>query len=152
MNSRELANSICARLEQHGYQALLVGGCVRDILLKRDPADYDVTTDATPAQVMELFPESVGVGAQFGVLLVPHDGNKVEVATFRSDVGYSDGRHPDQVVYARTPQEDVSRRDFTINGLLMKHDSSEVLDYVGGRADLSAGMIRAIGEPRTPVH
>ncbi len=147
MNSRELANSICARLEQHGYQALLVGGCVRDILLKRDPADYDVTTDATPAQVMELFPESVGVGAQFGVLLVPHDGNKVEVATFRSDVGYSDGRHPDQVVYARTPQEDVSRRDFTINGLLMKHDSSEVLDYVGGRADLSAGMIRAIGEP-----
>ena len=147
MNRRELANSICATLQQHGYQALLVGGGVRDLLLNRDPADYDVTTDATPAQVMELFPDSVGVGAQFGVVLVPRDGNKVEVATFRCDVGYSDGRHPDQVVYARTPQEDVSRRDFTINGLLMKHDSGEVLDYVGGRADLSAGIIRAIGEP-----
>lgn len=147
MNSRELANSICATLQQHGYQALLVGGCVRDILLNRDPADYDVTTDATPAQVMDLFPDSLGVGAQFGVVLVPRDGNKVEVATFRCDVGYSDGRHPDKVVYARTPQEDVSRRDFTINGLLMKHDTGEVLDYVAGRADLSAGVIRAIGEP-----
>ena len=146
MNSRELANSICATLQQHGYQALLVGGCVRDILLNRDPADYDVTTDATPAQVMELFPDSLGVGAQFGVVLVPRDGNKVEVATFRCDVGYSDGRHPDQVVYARAPQEDVSRRDFTINGLLMKHDTGEVLDYVGGRADLAAGVVRAIGE------
>jgi tRNA nucleotidyltransferase/poly(A) polymerase len=147
VNSRELANSICETLQQRGYQALLVGGCVRDILLNRDPADYDVTTDATPAQVMELFPDSLGVGAQFGVVLVPRDGNKVEVATFRCDVGYSDGRHPDQVVYARTPQEDVSRRDFTINGLLMKHDTGEVLDYVGGRADLFAGFIRAIGEP-----
>jgi poly(A) polymerase len=147
VNSRELANSICETLQQHGYQALLVGGCVRDILLNRDPADYDVTTNATPAQVMELFPDSLGVGAQFGVVLVPRDGNKVEVATFRCDVGYSDGRHPDQVVYARTPQEDVSRRDFTINGLLMKHDTGKVLDYVGGRADLSAGVIRAIGEP-----
>jgi poly(A) polymerase len=147
VNSRELANSICATLQQHGYQALLVGGCVRDILLNRDPADYDVTTDATPAQVMELFPDSLGIGAQFGVVLVPRDGNKVEVATFRCDVGYSDGRHPDEVVYARSPQEDVSRRDFTINGLLMKHDTGEVLDYVGGRADLSAGVIRAIGEP-----
>jgi poly(A) polymerase len=147
VNSRELANSICATLQQHGYQALLVGGCVRDLLLNREPADYDVTTDATPAQVMEWFPDSVGVGAQFGVVLVPRDGNKVEVATFRCDVGYSDGRHPDQVVYARTAQEDVSRRDFTINGLLMKHDTGEVLDHVGGRADLSAGIIRAIGEP-----
>jgi poly(A) polymerase len=126
VNPRELANSICATLQQHGYQALLVGGCVRDILLNRDPADYDVTTDATPAQVMELFPDSLGVGAQFGVVLVPRDGHKVEVATFRCDVGYSDGRHPDQVVYAHTPQEDVSRRDFTINGLLMKHDTRAV--------------------------
>jgi tRNA nucleotidyltransferase/poly(A) polymerase len=147
VNPRELANSVCATLQQHGYQALMVGGCVRDLLLHRDPADYDVTTDATPAQVLELFPDSLGVGAQFGVVLVPRDGNKIEVATFRCDLGYSDGRHPDQVVYARTPQEDVSRRDFTINGLLMKHDTGEVLDYVGGRADLSAGIIRAIGEP-----
>ncbi len=147
MNPRELANSICFRLQQRGYQALLVGGCVRDLLLKRDPSDYDVTTDATPPQVMDLFPDSVGVGAQFGVVLIPCDGFKVEVATFRCDVGYSDGRHPDQVVYTRAPREDVSRRDFTINGLLMKHDTGEVLDYVGGRSDLSAGIIRAIGNP-----
>jgi putative nucleotidyltransferase with HDIG domain len=147
VNPRELANAICATLKWHGHDALLVGGCVRDLLLKRDPADYDVTTDATPSRVMELFPDSVGVGAQFGVVLIPRDGIKVEVATFRRDVGYSDGRHPDQVVYASTAREDVSRRDFTINGLLMKHDTDEVLDFVGGRADLSAGMIRAIGEP-----
>jgi poly(A) polymerase len=142
-----MANSICDTLRSRGYQALLVGGCVRDLLLGREPADYDVTTDATPEQVMALFPESVAVGAQFGVILIPRDGLKVEVATFRSDVGYSDGRHPDSVVYSKTSQEDVQRRDFTINGLLMRHDSSEVLDYVGGQADLKARVIRAIGEP-----
>ena len=142
-----MANSICDTLRGSGYQALLVGGCVRDLLLGREPADYDVTTDATPEQAMALFPESVAVGAQFGVILIPRDGMKVEVATFRSDVGYSDGRHPDGVVYSKTPQEDVQRRDFTINGLLMRHDSGEVLDYVGGQADLKAKIIRAIGEP-----
>lgn len=144
---RELANSICEALRRNGYQALLVGGCVRDLLLGRDPADYDVTTDATPERVMELFPESIAVGAQFGVILVPRDGIKLEVATFRSDVGYSDGRHPDSVVYSKTPQEDVRRRDFTINGLLMRHDTAEVLDFVGGQADLKARIVRAIGEP-----
>jgi poly(A) polymerase len=147
VSSREVANSICEVLQRSGYQALLVGGCVRDLLLGRVPADYDVTTDATPEEVMKLFPESVAVGAQFGVMLIPRDGLKVEVATFRSDVGYSDGRHPDSVVYSKTPQEDVQRRDFTINGLLMRHDSGEVLDFVGGQADLKAKVIRAIGEP-----
>ncbi len=142
-----MANSICDALRRSGYQALLVGGCVRDLLLGREPADYDVTTDATPEQVMTLFPESVAVGAQFGVILIPRDGLKVEVATFRSDVGYSDGRHPDSVVYSKTPQEDVQRRDFTVNGLLMRHDSGEVLDFVGGQADLKAKVVRAIGEP-----
>ncbi len=142
-----MANSICDALRRSGYQALLVGGCVRDLLLGREPADYDVTTDATPEQAMALFPESIAVGAQFGVILIPSDGLKVEVATFRSDVGYSDGRHPDSVVYSKTPQEDVQRRDFTINGLLMRHESGEVLDYVGGQADLKAKVIRAIGEP-----
>ena len=142
-----MANSICEALRRNDYQALLVGGCVRDLLLGREPADYDVTTDATPEQVARLFPESIAVGAQFGVILIPRDGMKVEVATFRSDVGYSDGRHPDRVVYSKTPQEDVQRRDFTINGLLMRHDSSEVLDYVGGQGDLKAKIIRAIGEP-----
>jgi poly(A) polymerase len=144
---RELADSICEALHRQGYQALLVGGCVRDLLLKREPADYDVTTDATPEQVTALFPDGLAVGAQFGVILVPRDGMKVEVATFRSDAGYSDGRHPDRVVYSKTPQEDVQRRDFTINGLLMRHDSGEVLDFVGGQEDLRAGIIRAIGEP-----
>ena len=142
-----MANSICDMLRRNGYQALLVGGCVRDLLLGREPADYDVTTDATPEQVAKLFPESVAVGAQFGVILIPRDGLRVEVATFRSDVGYSDGRHPDSVVYSKTPQEDVQRRDFSINGLLMRHDTGEVLDYVGGQADLKAKIIRAIGEP-----
>ena len=147
MNPRELANSICEMLRRNKYQGLLVGGCVRDVLLGRAPADYDVATDATPVEVAGLFPESMAVGAQFGVILVPRDGMKVEVATFRSDVGYSDGRHPDRVVYSKTAQEDVQRRDFTINGLLMRHDTGEVLDFIDGQKDLKAGIIRAIGDP-----
>ena len=95
---------------------------------------------------MRLFPGSLDVGAQFGVVLVPGDKGKVEVATFRCDLGYSDGRHPDQIVYAKTAAQDVARRDFTINGLLMRHDTEEVLDYVGGEADLKNGLIRAIGD------
>jgi poly(A) polymerase len=147
VTSRDLANSVCETLQRNGYQALLVGGCVRDILLAREPADYDVTTDATPDQVLQLFPDSLAVGAKFGVVLVRCEDRKVEVATFRSDVSYSDGRHPDQVIYASTPQEDVQRRDFTINGLLMRHDTGEVLDFVGGQKDLQAGVVRAIGDP-----
>ena len=147
MTSRALANAICEMLARHKYQALLVGGCVRDLLLGREPADYDVATDATPVEVAGLFPESVAVGARFGVILIPKDGLQVEVATFRSDFGYSDGRHPDRVVYSKTPQEDVQRRDFTINGLLMRHDTGEVLDFVGGQKDLDAGVVRAIGDP-----
>ena len=146
VTAREMANSICEALRRSGYEALLVGGCVRDFLLGREPADYDVATNATPEKVMALFPEGVAVGAQFGVILIPRDGLKVEVATFRSDVGYTDGRHPDRVVYSKTAQEDVQRRDFTINGLLMRHDTGEVLDFVGGQADLKAETIRAIGE------
>jgi len=160
MTSRELAETICATLRSHGHQAYFVGGCVRDLGLGREPADYDVCTDARPERVQELFPRSIAVGAKFGVILVvardPQEQEQdaqqetveVEVATFRSDVGYSDGRHPDQVVYSRTPQEDVLRRDFTINGLLMDPASGEVLDYVGGRADLCARIVRAIGDPR----
>jgi poly(A) polymerase len=147
MQPRELANAICGRLLEAGFEAFLVGGCVRDLLLNREPADYDVATSARPDQVLELFPGGSAVGAQFGVVLVPQDGMKVEVATFRADLGYADGRHPDQVVYSLTPEEDVLRRDFTINGLLMRHDSGEVLDFVNGRADLGEGIIRAIGVP-----
>jgi poly(A) polymerase len=144
---RDLANSICKTLRSNGYQALLCGGCVRDLLLKRDPVDYDVATDATPEQVISLFPDTLQVGAKFGVILVEQDGLQVEVATFRSDTGYSDGRHPDSVIYSKSPQEDVQRRDFTINGLLMQPDTGEILDFVGGQADLNVGLIRAIGDP-----
>ncbi len=147
MKPRELANSICAKLRSSGYQALLCGGCVRDLLLKREPSDYDVTTDATPQEVMRLFPDSIAVGAQFGVVLVPHEELRVEVATFRADRGYSDGRHPDGVEYSKTPEEDVQRRDFTINALLMRPENEEVLDFVGGRADLQAKLIRTVGDP-----
>jgi len=133
---------------QAGFLAFLVGGCVRDLLLNREPADYDISTDATPDDVMRIFPKTYAVGAQFGVVLVAVDENEtVEVATFRSDVGYSDGRHPDEVRFTKSPQEDVQRRDFTINGLLLDPLTDEVLDYVGGRKDLEDGIIRTIGDP-----
>jgi len=164
---KEFATIIVRTLRDHGHQAYFVGGCVRDLLLGRPPADFDVTTDATPAQVMQIFPETYAVGAQFGVVLIPlpQDNNPempdadssdavptgkdhaVEVATFRSDIGYSDGRHPDQVIFSKSPQEDVERRDFTINGLLLDPITDEVLDFVGGRADLAAHIVRAIGDP-----
>lgn len=152
MDARQLAEHICRALRGAGHQAYLVGGCVRDILLGREPADYDVATDATPDRVQQIFPHSLAVGAQFGVIIVTEDvraadSPQVEVATFRSDVGYSDGRHPDRVVYATSAAEDVKRRDFTINALLLNPETKEVLDYVGGREDLRAGIIRAIGRP-----
>jgi poly(A) polymerase len=161
-NGKQHAISIIRTLRERGFQAYLCGGCVRDLLLDREPADYDVTTDATPDQVMRTFPETYAVGAQFGVVLVPlpessatenttsqasPKANVVEVATFRSDVGYSDGRHPDQVRYSKDPREDVARRDFTINGLLMDPISNEVLDFVGGREDLAGRLVRTIGDP-----
>ena len=159
---KDFATSIVQRLRQKDFQAFLVGGCVRDLLLGRAPKDYDVATGASPAQVMEIFPETYAVGAQFGVVLVPApvtlaardvasnvstNGLVVEVATFRSDLGYSDGRHPDEVRFSTDPREDVARRDFTINGMLLDPVSGEVLDFVGGRKDLEAGIIRAIGDP-----
>jgi poly(A) polymerase len=161
MTPRELAERICRTLRRSGHQAYLVGGCVRDLLLGREPSDYDVATDARPDQVQELFPESITVGARFGVILVTEKGVTVEdvsedatpggaqaeVATFRSDIGYSDGRHPDRVEYSQSPKEDVRRRDFTINGLLLDPETGEVLDFVGGREDLRAGLVRAIGTP-----
>jgi len=158
---KDFAISIIQTLRRQGFQAYLVGGCVRDLLLKREPADYDVATSATPAQVMEIFPDTYAVGAQFGVVLVPlpegervhGSGNlpsktqAVEVATFRSDLGYSDGRRPDEVRFSQDPREDVARRDFTINGMMLDPVTGEVLDFVGGRKDLEAGLIRAIGDP-----
>jgi poly(A) polymerase len=147
VSTRELAQSVCATLRSHGYQALLAGGCVRDVLLKRAPIDFDVATDAMPEQVIAIFPESLAVGAQFGVVQVFHGEFKAEVATFRADGDYSDGRRPDAVIYTKSPEQDVKRRDFTINGLLMEPESGDVLDFVGGQADLKTGLIRAIGDP-----
>jgi poly(A) polymerase len=158
---RDFAISIIQALRQHGFQAYLVGGCVRDLLLKREPADYDVATSAKPAEVMEIFPDTYAVGAQFGVALVPlpeehrtagaenlsPKTQAVEVATFRSDLGYSDGRRPDQVRFSQDPREDVARRDFTINGMMLDPVSSEVLDFVGARKDLEQRLIRTIGDP-----
>lgn len=144
---REKATEVVRRLAARSHQAYLVGGCVRDLVLGREPTDYDVATDATPDQVVQLFPKAVTVGAQFGVVKVLLDGGEIEVATFRSDHGTLDGRHPREVRYARTPEEDVGRRDFTINGLLYDPLADKYLDFVGGRADLEAGVIRTIGEP-----
>jgi poly(A) polymerase len=145
--NEQLALSVVSRLKSAGHQAYLVGGCVRDRLLGREAKDYDVATDAPPLRIRELFPASEQIGAHFGVALV-HDGSAhVEVATFRSDHAYSDGRRPDRVAFETDPRQDVLRRDFTINALLLDPDSGQVLDYVGGRHDLEAGIIRAIGDP-----
>lgn len=191
-HAKQFAEEIIRNLRAQGHQAHLAGGCVRDLLLHREPADYDVATDATPQQVMQIFPQTLAVGEQFGVVLVPfkaattkdtkeHEGDRsarthtfeeqviagamdgsggqrylflppslrksVEVATFRSDLGYSDGRHPDEVRFTKDPREDVERRDFTINGMMLDPATGEILDFVGGRADLDAGIIRAIGDP-----
>jgi poly(A) polymerase len=188
----EAALHIVATLRADGYEAYLAGGCVRDLVLRRDPMDYDVATSAAPDVVLEMFPRTFAVGAHFGVVLVASESDPdpaadspdskpdskpqfvlTEVATFRSDGAYSDGRHPDEVRYTKFAREDVQRRDFTINGLLLdplrllgrrtagrstplrcaqddkanEAPRAAVLDYVGGLADLDAGLIRAIGDP-----
>lgn len=147
MNAREHAERICARLGAAGYQALFNGGCVRDVILGREPADYDVCTEARPERILEIFPDSLTVGAKFGVVIVVEGGIQTEVATFRSDIGSEDGRHPERVEFSTSPQEDVRRRDFTINGLLMDPRSGKILDFVGGQADIRQQIVRAIGEP-----
>ena len=158
-SSYRAALAILARLSEHGHEAYLAGGCVRDLLLGTAPKDFDVTTIARPEQVMRLFPHTEAVGAQFGVVLVLDeiDGERIatEVATFRSDGAYTDGRRPDSVTFSDTPREDVLRRDFTVNGLLLdalRYEAGEplescVLDLVKGRADLERQCLRAIGDP-----
>lgn len=144
---RQAATEIVQLLRGAGFAAYLVGGCVRDILMGREPKDYDVATAATPAQVVQMFPDSLTVGAQFGVVIVQRDEGNVEVATFRSDGRYADGRHPVRVEYAESAEEDVRRRDFTINGLLYDPLEDKVLDFVGGQADIRARKVRTIGDP-----
>jgi poly(A) polymerase len=147
MEPETLARQVIAKLRGAGHQAYLVGGCVRDLLLGVKPKDYDVATDARPDRIMDLFPRSGRVGAHFGVVLVRDVFDQVEVATFRSDHDYLDGRHPEQVRFECDPREDVLRRDFTINGLMMDPDDGSVLDFVEGQEDLRRGVVRAIGDP-----
>lgn len=143
----ESALQVALSLQKAGFQAFLVGGCVRDLLLGREPKDFDLATDARPEQILELHPDADLVGAHFGVVLVRHGGFSVEVATFRSDHSYQDGRHPERVEFETDPRQDALRRDFTINALFMDPVTRRVADYVGGCEDLARGVIRAIGEP-----
>ena len=151
MAEREaVATELVRRLRAAGHEAYLAGGCVRDRLLGREPLDYDIATSAPPETVQALFPRTVPVGAQFGVVLVIADGMPVEVATFRSDAAYVDGRRPSAVHFG-SAREDARRRDFTINALFLDPLTGEVVDFVGGQADLRAGIIRAIGDPRARI-
>ena len=140
------AKRVVEKLRDAGFEAYFAGGCVRDMLLEKSAKDYDIATDAIPQEVIDLFPRTIAIGAQFGVIQVRYGGEGFEVATFRSDVSYSDGRRPDEVKFV-TAQEDVERRDFTINGLLYDPHKDQVLDFVGGEADIRASLIRAIGHP-----
>jgi poly(A) polymerase len=146
MSARDAAYELARRLKAAGHEALFAGGCVRDKLLEREPKDFDIATSATPAEVLALFPGSIEVGAHFGVVIVKHHGHHVEIATFRTDGSYKDGRRPETVTFS-TPEEDAKRRDFTMNGLFERPETGEVIDHVGGVADLRAGVLRAIGNP-----
>lgn len=138
---------IIHRLHQDGHLAYLAGGSVRDFLLNRDSKDHDIATSATPIQIAKLFPGSQLVGAHFGVVIVPASGKRwVEVATFRTDGSYGDGRRPESISFS-TPKEDAQRRDFTINGLFYDPETGALIDHVNGQSDLKAQLIRAIGEP-----
>lgn len=148
LNSRlaQTAAGVVRRLQNKGHTALFAGGCVRDSLLGREAHDFDIATSALPAEVQALFPRTVAVGAQFGVICVLESGEEFQVATFRSDDAYIDGRHPTGVTYS-TPEQDAARRDFTINGLFYDPVAEKLIDYVGGQADLAAGVLRTIGDP-----
>jgi tRNA nucleotidyltransferase/poly(A) polymerase len=146
MTNRQAAIQIVKRLRGAGYEALLAGGCVRDMLLKRRPSDYDVATDAKPDEVAKFFRRTLKVGAKFGVVVVLIDKNQIEVATFRTESDYADGRHPSKVRFA-TAAEDAARRDFTINAMFYDPIGRKVIDYFGGKADLKKKTIRTVGAP-----
>jgi poly(A) polymerase len=143
---RRKAEAIISRLKQAGFESYFVGGCVRDFVRGVVPGDYDIVTSALPDQVKVLFERTVAVGAKFGVMVVIQDGHSYEVATFRSDDVYEDGRRPTRVHFS-SAKEDVLRRDFTINGLLMDPETNQIIDYVGGLADIDRKVIRTIGDP-----
>jgi poly(A) polymerase len=146
MTNKRAAIEVIKRLNRNGFQALLAGGCVRDMLMGRTASDYDVATNAHPEDVMKLFKRKLLVGAKFGVVIVLIGDKKVEVATFRTETGYADGRHPAVVKFSGAA-EDASRRDFTINGMFYDPMKKKVIDYVNGRADLKKKLIRTIGSP-----
>lgn len=147
MPQKEKAIAIIKRLRQEGYESYLAGGCVRDMLLRKPPQDYDITTNAKPDDIARIFPKTIPVGAQFGVMLVIIEGQAFEVATFRHDGPYLDGRRPAHVRYGSL-QEDIVRRDFTINGMVYDPIGDRVIDNVGGQRDLENKLVRAIGSPR----
>ncbi|GAB62582.1 MAG: CCA tRNA nucleotidyltransferase [Candidatus Jettenia sp.] len=146
MTIKQYAVQIVQTLQKHGYKAFLAGGCVRDMIMGKESFDYDIATDAMPHDVIRIFQKTIPVGIQFGVVIVVKEGHNFEVATFRTEDSYSDGRHPDRISFS-TPENDVKRRDFTINGLLYDPVKDEILDYVGGRKDIEAGIVRTIGDP-----
>jgi len=146
MKVKQNALEIVKTLQEHGYKAFFAGGCVRDMIMGKESEDYDIATSALPEDIMKLFERTIPVGVQFGVVIVVKEGHNFEVATFRTEGSYTDGRHPDYVAFS-TPEADVKRRDFTINGLLYDPVKNEILDYVGGQEDISKGIIRTIGNP-----
>lgn len=146
MTNKQAAIQIIRRLHKAGFEAILAGGCVRDMLLGKKPKDYDVATGAKPIEICRIFRRTIRVGAKFGVIIVLMDHQQVEVATFRAEAGYSDGRRPDKVSFT-CAKEDALRRDFTINGMFYDPLAGKVIDYVGGRADLKKKIIRTIGSP-----
>jgi tRNA nucleotidyltransferase/poly(A) polymerase len=145
MTNKQAAIQIIRRLRKAGFQALLAGGCVRDMLLGKKPKDYDVVTDATPAEVCKIFRRTIKVGAKFGVIIILADSQQVEVATFRTETGYTDGRRPDKVSFT-SAQQDALRRDFTVNGMFYDPLQKKVIDYVGGQKDLKSKNLRTIGK------
>jgi tRNA nucleotidyltransferase/poly(A) polymerase len=146
MTNKQAAIQIIRNLHKAGFEALLAGGCVRDMLLGNKPKDYDVVTSATPLEICKIFRRTIKVGAKFGVIIVLIESEQVEVATFRTEAGYSDGRRPDKVSFT-SAKEDSLRRDFTINGMFYDPLKKEVIDYVGGKEDLKKKIIRTIGRP-----
>src|SRR5262247_4478238 len=140
------AHKVAARLRERGHIAYFAGGCVRDMVRGLPPKDYDIATDARPEVVQTLFPRTYAIGAHFGVIIVLEDDFQFEVASFRSDEAYIDGRHPTAVHFS-SPEEDARRRDFTINGMFYDPVAEKVIDFVGGRADIAAKLVRAIGDP-----
>ncbi len=146
MTNKQAAIWIVRKLRDAGFEAMLAGGCVRDMLLKRKPKDYDVATNATPNEVTKLFRRTLKVGAKFGVVVVLIDKIQIEVATFRSESGYTDGRHPAKVQFT-SAREDAARRDFTINAMFFDPVANKVIDYYKGQADLKKHIIRTVGDP-----